>query len=75
MDLFRTNGSSPPQSDFDLSDHGTLYLLKPLTPAARAWIEEHLPEDAARWCGAIVVEHRFIGDIVGGAIGDGLQVR
>jgi hypothetical protein len=32
-------------------------------------------EDATWFCGAVVVEHRYIGPIVGGAIGDGLMVR
>ncbi len=61
--------------DFEVSGGGSVYLFKPLTRAAHAWVEEHLPEDAMRWCGAVVVEHRYIGPIVGGAIGDGLLVR
>ena len=51
--------------DFELSGGGTLYLLRPLTRAAHAWVDQHLPEDATWWCGAII----------GGAIGDGLLVR
>jgi len=35
----------------------------------------NLPEDATWWCSAVVVEHRYIGPIIGGAIGDGLVVR
>jgi len=61
--------------DFGVSGGGSVYLFKPLTPAARDWVDEHLPEDASWWCGAVVVEHRYIGPIVGGAIGDGLVVR
>ena len=61
--------------DFELSGHGMLYLFQPLTPAAYAWVEEHLPADATWFGGAVVVEHRYIGDIVGGAIGDGLVVQ
>jgi hypothetical protein len=63
------------QIDFEVSGGGTLYLLHPLTPAARAWVDEHLPEDATWWCGAVIVEHHYIGPIIGGAIGDGLLVR
>jgi hypothetical protein len=60
--------------DFELSGHGTLYLFRPITRAAHAWVEEHLPADAT-WCGgAVVVEPRDIGPIIGGAIGDGLVV-
>jgi hypothetical protein len=63
------------QIDFEVSGGGSVYLLHPLTRAARAWVSEHLPEDATWFCGAVVVEHRYIGPIVGGAIGDGLVVR
>ena len=45
LDAFLTNGASPPP-DFELSGHGTLDLLHPLTPAALAWVDEHLPDDA-----------------------------
>ncbi len=38
-------------------------------------LNPHLPPDATWWCGAVVVEHRYIGPIIGGAIGDGLVVR
>ena len=63
------------QIDFEVSGGGTVYLFKPLTPAARAWVDERLPTDATWWCGAVVVEHRYIGSIVGGAIADGRVVR
>jgi hypothetical protein len=74
IDAFKTNGSSPPV-DVQVEKHGTIFLLRPLTDVAHDWVDEHLPTDAIWWCGAIVVEHRYIGPIVGGAIGDGLVVR
>jgi hypothetical protein len=61
--------------DFEISGGGAVYLLHPLTHAANAWIAEHLPADAMRLGEAIAVEWRYIGEVVGGAIGDGLQVR
>ncbi len=61
--------------DFELSGHGTLYLLRPVSRAASAWVKDHLPDDATWFGGAVVVEHRYIGPIIGGAIGDGLVVR
>ncbi len=33
-------------SDFKVSAHGTIFLLDPLTAAARRWADEHLPDDA-----------------------------
>lgn len=61
--------------DFEVSGGGTIYLLRPLTRAARTWVAEHLPTDAMRLGDAVAVEWRYIGDIIGGAIGDGLVVR
>jgi len=61
--------------DFELSGHGSVYLLHPLTRAAHAWVNDHLPADATWFGGAVVVEHRYIGPIIGGAIGDGMVVR
>jgi hypothetical protein len=61
--------------DFEITGGETVYLLHPITRAARAWVDEHLPRDAQRLGDAVVVEWRYIGDIVGGVIGDGLAVR
>ena len=61
-------------NDFTVSDHGSIVLFIPLTPAAREWVQEHIPEDAATFAGGIAVEARCIGDIVDGAIADGLVV-
>jgi len=61
--------------DFAISGGGTVYLLHPLTRAARTWVAEHLPLDAMRLGHAVAVDWRSIGDIVVGAIGAGLVVR
>jgi hypothetical protein len=53
---------------------GTIFLLQPLTPAANSWVDEHLPQDHLTFAGAVVVEHRYIADIVRGATADGLRV-
>jgi hypothetical protein len=52
-----------------------IYLLHPLTDAAHEWVRERLPDDAQRWCGAVVVEHRYIEDIARGIVADGLTVE
>lgn len=71
---FQASGTSP-TPDFLVENHGTIFLLQPLTPAANSWIDQNLPEDHLTFAGAVVVEHRFIADIVRGAIADGLEVR
>ena len=69
---FVSSGNSP-TPDFRVENHFTIFLLTPLTPAAKFWVQEHLPDDNNRidFAGSIVVEHRYIADIVRGAIAEG----
>ena len=62
-------------ADFTVSGGGTVYLLCPHTDAARTWLDEHVGEDAQYLSNNLAVEHRYIGDIVEGARGDGLTVQ
>jgi hypothetical protein len=67
----------PASADFSIEGEGrfcSVYLLRPLTPAAFDWVEEHIPEDAQRLGTAIAVEHRYIGAIAEGIVADGLVV-
>ena len=64
-----------PRPDFLVADHGTIFLLQPITDRASAWLREHLPPDSPRFGSSVVVEHRFIADIVAGIRGDRLVVR
>ena len=68
LDAFKTNGSSPPVRvpDFQLIRQSTIFLLEPLTDAARAWVAEHISADTIRYGSAIVVEQHGIDDIVTG---------
>src|SRR5882762_8416537 len=70
--ILKSKTTSP---DFSIEGEGcfcTVYLLRPLTPAAFEWIEQHIPEDAQRLGNAIAVEHRYIGPIAEGILADGL---
>ncbi len=76
LDAFKTNGSSPPQHpDLLVSGGGTLFLLFATSPTGESWIEEHIPDDAQWFAGGVAVEHRYILDIITGAVADGLRVR
>lgn len=64
--------------DFKLENHGSLFLLRPLNSVAKDWMDEHLPMDSPEtqfWGDAIVIEPRYVPDIVFGARGEGLVVR
>jgi hypothetical protein len=62
-------------ADFTLQPEGTLAVLYAYSEAADTWCKEHLPDDAMRWAGGIVVEHRYVQDIVAGIAEDGLTVE
>lgn len=53
----KQSGSSP-TPDFEVENHFSIFLLRPLTPAAESWIDEHIPEDAQYFSNAVVVEAR-----------------
>lgn len=62
--------------DLQVEDHGTIFLLRPLSKVGQEWVDANVQQDdeTQYWGNAIVVEHRYIGDIVAGAKGDGLEV-
>jgi hypothetical protein len=61
--------------DFSLQNEGSIFLLRPLTTCARSWTRDFLPSDALHFGPSIVVEHRYIADIVNGALLDGLTFQ
>ena len=75
-DSFVASGNSPTESspDFHVENHGSIFLLLPLTPAARIWTDEHIGPDNGfqPYYPTVVVEHRYISDIVDGIQNDGL---
>lgn len=62
-------------TNFTVRDEGSIVLLTPESPEARNWALEFLPEDAMRFGGAIVIEHRYADDIITGIQNDGLTVE
>jgi hypothetical protein len=62
--------------DFEVETDGSVWTLRPLTAAAREWLDEHVQAESYQWLSdAFVVEHRYIGDIVQAASDAGLRVR
>ncbi len=47
--------------DFQASNHGTIYLLQPLSERAAAHLTPERVQDDAQWLGtALAVEHRYM---------------
>jgi hypothetical protein len=72
-DSFVASGSSP-TADFVCENHGSVFLLRPISAAAFAWIEEHLPSDRLTFGNAVVIEPRYVWAILVGLQDDGLVV-
>ena len=74
-DPFIASGTSP-TVDFLCENHGSIFLLKPLTPSATSWLEEHIGQDNGfqPYWPTCVIEHRFIWPILEGIQNDGLAV-
>lgn len=62
-------------NDFRYVDHGSLVVLQPITEAARRWVEDNIQSDAQYWCKGVVIEPRYVADIVEGLVADGLTVE
>jgi hypothetical protein len=60
----------------DLLVHGggSVYLVRTVSPFGAAWVDEHIPADAMWFGGAVVVEHRYVADLLYGAADDGLCI-
>ncbi len=72
-----SSGSSPGTSepDFICENHGSVFLLRPISPAGFEWIDSHLPDDRLTFGNAVAVDHRCIWAILVGIQDDGLKVE
>ena len=66
-----------PQPDFVVLNQGSLFLFIPLSKTANTWLGKHCPEGQDHFYAGpnLVVEHRYVCDLVECAIADGLQPR
>jgi hypothetical protein len=81
-DSFVASGNSPTDSaskiqpDFVVENHG-IFFLKPLTPAAISWVEDHIGRENGYqpYWPIVLIEHSFITDVVSGILRGGLVCR
>jgi hypothetical protein len=61
--------------DFNFEPHGSLALLRPLTEAARIWIEDNVSREGFQpYWPTVIVESRYCGDLLAGIADAGLEV-
>ena len=65
----------PPIADAQIENHGSLFLVQPLTPAANLWIKANVSDEAIFYGSALVVEPRYVENLAEGMIADGLTVK
>jgi hypothetical protein len=61
--------------DVTVDNHGSIVLFHLHTDAARAWVSEHVSDEAQFFGGALVVEPRYVENLIEGMTSDGLEVR
>jgi hypothetical protein len=73
-DSFVASGNSP-TPDLLLENHGSLFLIRPLSVSGQQWLDENVgDENTLTFGGAIVCEPRYIEAIAHGAVEAGLAV-
>ncbi len=60
--------------DFLFTNHGSLFLCAPQNEPARQHLAENVSEEAQWWAGALVVEPRYVKDLIAGLLDNGFEV-
>ena len=61
--------------DVSVENHGSLFLFRLHSEAAREWVDANVPDDAQYFGGALAVEHRYAHDLAEGMQADGLALE
>lgn len=70
--------SRPKDVDFQVLNAGSIFILTPITEAADSWVEEKVSiTEETQYFGqkGIVIEHRYVCDIIDGILSDGLSLE
>ncbi len=65
-------------TDFTVLNAGSIFILNPITEKADAWVEEKITitEETQTWGQkGIVIEHRYVHDIIEGILEDKLTLE
>jgi hypothetical protein len=62
-------------TDFSVLNQSSIFLLTPNSESAKEWVDENIDSEAMWWGNSVVVEHRYIRDIVDGLLNDGFTVE
>ena len=61
--------------DVEFLNHGSIIMVVPVTPAAKAWVEENLALESWQWLGGgFTCEPRYASELAESMSADGLTV-
>lgn len=68
---------SNPRAEVDIvvEDHGSICLVRPITVTGQDWTDGNIDPEAQVFGGAVVVEPRYLADLVAGMQDYGLRIR
>ncbi len=67
--------NSEMQHDLLFENHGSIFLIRPVSPVGQQWLDEHVGDENTQTFGnAVVCEPRYVAAIFHGAQNDGLAV-
>lgn len=59
-------------ADLRFSNHGSIWIVDGASEAGKSWLDANVASDAVRWGNGVVVEPRYVGALLEGAVNDGL---
>lgn len=62
------------RADAELENHGSIFLLRPVSEHGRDWIRDNIGDEAQYFGRAVVIEPRYVESIVHGIREAGLAV-
>ena len=61
--------------DVTVDNEGSIFIVTPHTQEAKDWVAESIASDHQEWCGGVVVESRYVVDLVEAMRDAGLTVN
>lgn len=65
----------PSTLDVSVVNCGSIFMITPLTPVAKEWVDEHVGLEGYQWMGpSFACEHCYVDNLISGMQHDGLDV-
>ena len=62
-------------TDFQIADHGSIISIKPVSEAARTWVDENVVSEPWQWLGgALCVDIRCARDLIDEIAAEGFEI-